>query len=74
MTVEGYTQLSSGYLAALLKESQRLQTATGIAVRTAQSDLVIHGYRIPRGTSVTATLQVIGLTQFSQPELFSPER
>lgn len=64
------------YLRAVIKEGMRLYPPTAGNLRRADEDLVLSGYRIPKGTEV-AMGQMISYKsdkQFPQSEKFIPER
>ena len=64
------------YLKALLHESQRIFPATIGTSRIAQTDCVILGYQIPKGTMLIYYNQVASNNSenFENPEMFLPER
>jgi cytochrome P450 len=64
------------YLKALLHESQRIFPATIGTSRIAQTDCVILGYQIPKGTMLIYYNQVASndSENFQNPEMFLPER
>ncbi|KAK2588906.1 hypothetical protein KPH14_001764 [Odynerus spinipes] len=64
------------YLKACLKESHRLSPISIGTLRTAQSDIVLAGYKIPKGSDLIAghALLSIDPTEFERPNEFIPER
>ncbi|XP_026463470.1 cytochrome P450 CYP12A2-like [Ctenocephalides felis] len=64
------------YLRACLKESTRI-TPVGVAnLRTTQRDIVLSGYRIPKGTHMILCTQIASVSpsQHERPNEFIPER
>uniref|UniRef100_A0AAG5DB37 Cytochrome P450 n=1 Tax=Anopheles atroparvus TaxID=41427 RepID=A0AAG5DB37_ANOAO len=64
------------YLRACIKEGLRLYQPTMGNIRSAGRDIVLQGYRIPKGTEVAMLTPVLqrDQTYFDQPEAFLPER
>merc|ERR1712110_914656 len=60
------------YLKACLHESQRLNNATYGMSRITQTDMVLEGYQVPKGTNVSYCVMIAGKdpSQFSDPEKF----
>jgi len=64
------------YLEACLKESMRLHPIIDFVARTLQSDQVVAGRRLPRGTTVTPSIMLSHSREsnFADSHLFKPER
>jgi len=64
------------YLEACLKEAMRLHPIIDFVARTLQSDQVVAGRRLPRGTTVTPSIMLSHSreTNFADSHLFKPER
>lgn len=64
------------YLEACLKESMRLHPIIDFVARTLQSDQVVAGRRLPRGTTVTPSIMLSHSREesFADAHLFKPER
>lgn len=64
------------YLRAVIKEGIRLFPLALGLVRTTMQDMVLSGYRVPKGTYVFMGLQLATMNekQFGQPKKFIPER
>ena len=64
------------YLEACLKESMRLHPIIDFVARTLQSDQVVAGRRLPRGTTVTPSIMLSHSREesFADAHLFRPER
>jgi cytochrome P450 len=64
------------YLEACLKESMRLHPIIDFVARTLQSDQVVAGHRLPRGTTVTPSIMLSHSREesFEDADLFRPER
>jgi cytochrome P450 len=64
------------YLEACLKESMRLHPIIDFVARTLQSDQVVAGRRLPRGTTVTPSIMLSHSREasFADSHLFIPER
>lgn len=64
------------YLRACMKESQRLAPIVMGSSRRLVKDLVLHGYRVPKGTDVILPHGVISLLDdyFGKGDQFIPER
>ncbi len=64
------------YLEACLKESMRLHPIIDFVARTLQSDQVVAGRLLPRGTTVTPSIMLSHSREasFADAHLFKPER
>lgn len=64
------------YLRACLKEALRFYPPSPGSQRTTGNDIVLSGYRVPKGTDVTIVTSDISKDphHYSQPEKFIPER
>jgi cytochrome P450 len=64
------------YLEACLKEGMRLHPIIDFVARTLQSDQVVAGRRLPRGTTVTPSIMLSHSREesFADSHLFKPER
>ncbi|KAG7196814.1 hypothetical protein KM043_016927 [Ampulex compressa] len=64
------------YLRACIKESLRLFPISIGTLRTMQSDVVINGYKLPKGIDVVACHSILSMDpqQFPQPQEYIPER
>jgi cytochrome P450 len=64
------------FLEACLKESMRLHPIIDFVARTLQSDQVVAGRRLPRGTTVTPSIMLSHSREesFADSHLFKPER
>jgi len=64
------------YLEACLKEAMRLHPIIDFVARTLQSDQVVAGRRLPRGTTVTPSIMLSHSREasFADAHLFKPER
>jgi len=67
---------SMPYLRACMKEAFRLTPLTNGNFRSAGRDLVIRGYRIPKGTDVATVNMLVQVEEehFAQSKKFIPER
>lgn len=68
--------LTAPYLRACLKETMRLSPIVSGTARAAGKDLVIKGYRIPKGTDVAMATMLLHYddAQFKDSNKFMPER
>ncbi|CRL03628.1 CLUMA_CG016420, isoform A [Clunio marinus] len=64
------------YLRAVMKESQRMHPITNGNVRQLDVDIVLQGYRIPKGTDILVTSNMLALNEehFERAGEFIPER
>lgn len=64
------------YLKACLKESLRLAPIALGTLRTVQNDMVMGGYKVPKGCDLIACHALLSLdpTEFERPQEFIPER
>ena len=64
------------YLRAVIKEGIRLFPPTIGNARKVEEDVVLSGYKVPKGTEVVMALMLMHKDekQFAQPEAFIPER
>lgn len=64
------------YLEACLKEAMRLHPIIDFVARTLQSDQVVAGRRLPRGTTVTPSIMLSHSrdSNFADAHLYDPER
>lgn len=62
------------YLKATVKESQRLAPIGVGNVRTVPKDMVLGGYRIPKGTHCMVGNLIMSKRDYPKPEEFIPER
>ncbi|CAK9801790.1 Cytochrome P450 302a1, mitochondrial [Anthophora plagiata] len=67
---------NASYTKAVIKESLRLNPISVGIGRILQTDVILSGYRVPKGTVVVTQNQVICRlsTYFNEPDLFIPER
>lgn len=68
--------LDDTYLEACLKEAMRLHPIIDFVARTLQSDQVVAGRKLPRGTTVTPSIMLSHSrdANFANAHLFKPER
>lgn len=64
------------YLECCIKEALRLFPSVPVVARTLENSIKIHGYELPKGTSVSIILNMLhrDKTNFPNPERFDPER
>jgi cytochrome P450 len=76
LAVEAADTGDDAYLEACLKESMRLHPIIDFVARTLQSDQVVAGRRLPRGTTVTPSIMLSHSREasFADAHLFKPER
>ncbi len=69
-------QGDDAYLEACLKESMRLHPIIDFVARTLQSEQVVAGRRLPRGTTVTPSIMLSHSREanFADSHLYKPER
>ena len=64
------------YLKACQKESARIVPVVPAVSRLAQTDIVLHGYHVPRGTVIVQHIALPSNSSefFHKPDQFLPER
>jgi cytochrome P450 len=64
------------YIPLVIKEMQRMYQATGLVPLVASSDTELGGYRIPKGTLLSASINYIHRDKqiWKDPDVFRPER